>query len=71
MRRKLLNALLTVLLLFVFGLSAMGQPPPPGQHGGNDDVQPAPIGSGLAILIALGAAYGAKKIYVARKKINE
>jgi hypothetical protein len=38
----------------------------PGQHGSNGD-QPsgggAPIGGGLIIIMALGAAYGSKKVY--------
>ncbi len=31
----------------------------------------APIGSGLIILISMGAAYGAKKVYNARKRLEE
>ena len=62
-----------MLLSFVFlmGTAAIAQPPPPGQHGEPGDQQPAPIGSGLVILAALGAAYGARKVYVARKKLQE
>ncbi len=44
-----------------------GPPPPPGGHGsGNDFNSPgggAPIGSGVGILLVLGAAYGGRKIY--------
>lgn len=44
-------------------------PPPPGSHGQTNN-QPgggaAPIGSGIAILLALGAGYGVKKVYDAR-----
>ena len=41
-------------------------PPPPSGHGESGDQLPgggAPIGSGLFILLGLGAAYGGKKIY--------
>ncbi|MFH1161578.1 MAG: hypothetical protein V1733_11645 [bacterium] len=44
-------------------------PPLPGGHGqnGNPPVG-APIDGGLGILLALGATYAGRKIYVARKK---
>jgi hypothetical protein len=32
---------------------------------------PAPVGSGLVMLISMGAAYGAKKVYNARKRLEE
>ncbi len=48
-------------------------PPDPGSGGpGGGDLPVgggAPIGGGLIILMALGAGYGAKKIYDARNKI--
>jgi hypothetical protein len=70
--------LLAAILMFV-ALSeiAMGQPPhAPGNGHGDDTNQPggpsgAPVGSGVMILITLSAAYGAKKIYTARKDKNE
>ena len=43
-------------------------PPPGGGHGGGGNTQGAPIDGGLSILLALGAAYGARKIYEARKE---
>jgi len=45
-------------------------PPPPGAHGsgGNQPPAGAPIDGGLGILLAMGAAYGGKKLYNARKK---
>jgi hypothetical protein len=58
---------LLVILLFTLVLSGIAQPPPPPSHGA-DDNQPAPIGSGIVILLALAGAYGAKKVYDARKK---
>ena len=47
-----------------------GAPPPPdhGDIGNQKQGGGAPIGSGLAILLALGAGYGAKKYYDIRKK---
>ncbi len=61
--------LTTIPALFLF-TAAIAQPPPPSDHGGDEDMQPAPIGSGIAILLALGAGYGAKKIYDARKQLK-
>jgi len=51
-------------------------PPPAGGHGqsGNqtaDSGGGAPIGGGLGILMALGAAYGGRKIYMAWKEQKE
>ena len=48
----------------------VAQPPMPSRHG-EEGNQPAPIGSGIAILLTLAGAYGAKKVYDARKKIRE
>ena len=54
------------LLVFQFALFAQEPPPPPsggGQSGdGNVPGGGAPIGSGLAIMLLLGAAYGSKKL---------
>jgi len=68
MKRTLCKPLLTLLFILFFGLSAMGQPPPPG-HGqqGDGDPKGVPIGSGVGLLLLMGAAYGAKKVYDARK----
>jgi hypothetical protein len=56
-------------------LAAQPMPPEPGgdpSGGGNGPVGGyAPIGSGLIILLALGAGYGSKKVYDARKKLEE
>jgi len=53
-----------VFLLIINCVTA--QPGPPPQHGNSGD-QPvggsAPIGSGLIILLILGAGYGSKKVY--------
>jgi hypothetical protein len=58
----------TVITLAGNALLAQGTPPPPpsGGHGSGTN-QPAgggaPIGSGIGILLALGGAYGARKVY--------
>jgi len=54
--------LLLMLLTFATPVSAQDPPPPPG-HGesGNIPGGGAPIGEGLIMLVALGAAYGYKK----------
>ena len=68
-----------ILILFVFWVplsNAQGPPPPPGDHGQNTN-QPAgpggsaPIGSAVALMIGLFGAYGAKKAWDSRKKLDE
>ena len=76
--KKTLNHLFkTVAILLLIGFSytgiAQGPPPPPdsgssttgNKLGGNG----APIGSGLFILLGLGAAYGGKKLYQIKKQM--
>lgn len=65
--------LITVLLATnVSPVLASDPPDPPGQgHGTGNDLPPgggAPIGGGTFILIALGVAYGSKKIYDINKE---
>ena len=62
--------------LFTFSLGLMAQvpPPPPAEHGLTGNKDPgggAPIGSGIGILLSLGAAYGGKKIYKVWKTKDE
>jgi len=68
-----------VFIFTISSLSAQIAPPPnngdgggsqtPGE-GGNTPVGGggAPIGGGLLILLGLGAAYGAKKIFIEKKE---
>ena len=49
--------------LVSFGLAALAQPAQ-----GNPGGSPTPIDGGLGILLAAGAALGAKKAYDARQK---
>ncbi len=75
-----MKTLVKILFLALFTLNAIllfaqgAPPPPPSGHGGETN-QPAngsaPIGSGLGILLALGAAYGGKKVWDYRKKLEE
>ena len=59
----------TTILVLAFGtLTAQTPPPPnggqtPGEAGNTPVGGGAPIGSGIAILLALGAGYGAKKVH--------
>ncbi len=70
MKRIIFRLSLFAMLLFSAPyLKAQGVPPPP-PPGQNED-QPAPLGSGLGILAALGLAYGAKKLYDARKDFKK
>ncbi len=74
--------LIQITLIVVFSLpmdyqiNAQQSPPdPPGSHGqsGNQEAgsNSAPIGSGLGILLVLGAAYGGKKVYKAWQQKDE
>ncbi len=70
-----------LLVIFIAGiilsgniLFAQGPPLPPATgHGGttNQSGGGAPIGSGIGILLALGAAYGGTKLYKAWKDKEE
>jgi hypothetical protein len=77
MKKAIKIVLLTVffITLTVALNSVMGQPMPGGDPSGGGINPPvggyAPIGSGLIILLSLGAGYGSKKLYNARKKLVE
>ena len=71
--KKLFSVLLMAgLLCFSITTLADGPPPPPGDpsSGGGGPVG-APIDGGLGILLAMGAAYGGRKLYKARKDKKE
>lgn len=78
MKNKIYS-LLTALLL-VLSISTFGQTPPP-PNGGDNPTDPgsgntpvgggAHIAGGVGILLALGAAYGMKKVYHINKNENE
>ena len=64
--------LLTLTAVAAFAALGFAQPQP-GTNGNGDPVPNnapiAPIGSGVAILMVLGAGYGTKKLYDHRKKL--
>lgn len=68
------KTILTIAIaLFALTINAQVPPSPNGDGssptgGGHTPVGGgAPIGSGLAVLLAMGAAYGTKKLYSLRK----
>ena len=69
--------ILTLFVCWVPLSNAQGPPPPPGGQHGQSDNQPAgpgggaPIGSGIAILLSLGAAWGGRKVYQAYKEVED
>ena len=72
---KLTKTTLILALFLGWNLVAMAQggppPPPGGGHGQGGNQNPgggAPIGSGIALLLSLGAAWGGKKVYSAFKE---
>ena len=56
--------------LFSISVFAQDPPPPPPGHNSSGNVPGggAPIGGGMLVLVALGAGYGAKKVYDFRKR---
>lgn len=77
MKKTIVNSLNILTIVFFLSISASGiaQPPPPPSGGsntqGNKTGGGAPIGGGLFILLAMGAAYGGKKLFDARKESLE
>ena len=64
--------LILVVLLIFFSLGVIAQPPPPPSDRGSDEDQlSGTIGSGLIIMLAMAAGYGAKKVYDARRRLLE
>ena len=69
-----ISLLICVAALITTNVQADEPPPPPPGHGSTGNQTPgggAPIGSGLVILLSLGAGYGAKKFYNYRKNKEE
>ena len=71
--KKRFRILTTIVILFFASAinQVYAQPHPNEQANGNTNggapIAGAPIGSGVAILITLAAAYGGRKVYDARK----
>jgi len=74
--KKKLQFMFSLLVLFIvlnFATPIYAQdppPPPPPSHGegGNVPGGGAPIGEGMVILVALGAAYGWKRYQAAKEE---
>jgi len=67
---------MAVLLLVSSASVVLADPPPPPDPGGSPVTGGgtpvgAPIDGGLGILLAMGAAYGGRKFYQARKEKKE
>ncbi len=67
MKKQIITALFTIAFVLSASIGFTQPPPPPtgAGHGasGNQTGGNAPVGSGLLILLGLGAAYGGKKLY--------
>ena len=63
---KNIKTTLTGLFVFALSLGVFGQPPPPNEHGLNDN-QDGPLTGALIIFTLIGAGYGGLKIYKIRK----
>jgi hypothetical protein len=74
-RFNILAVILTIgLVCGVCSISFPQPPPPPPEHGSGTNQAPggpAPIGSGILLLVGFGAAYGSRKVYNASRKIKE
>jgi hypothetical protein len=74
-KNNIIGFFLVLTLFFAASVTvAQTQAPPPPGHGNTDPTVPggsAPIGEGLVFLVALGAAYGARKVYSMRRKLAE
>jgi hypothetical protein len=73
---KILVISLTIGLITGMSSISSAQPPdPPAGHGSEGNQSPgggmAPVGSGLVILLSMGVAYGARKVFDARKRLEE
>ena len=75
---KTLHKVIAIVLIVLAttattNLMAQAPPPPPPDHGqtGNQNGGNAPVGSGVFILLVLGATYSGKKIYDQKKEILE
>lgn len=63
-KKIILSLVFSFAVSFAFAQMTAPTPPDPVGPGGDDPVGGgAPVGSGLVILLAAGAAYGGKKTY--------
>ncbi len=73
MKKLIYPLLIATFVSLTIVVSADPPPPPPGNPsiGGGGTPVGAPIDSGLGVLLILGAAYSAMKLYHARKLTQE
>lgn len=78
MKNRFKITAVSLTLGFILGINVIAftqPPPPPPEHGSGGNNAPAggmaPVGSGLVLMLGLGAAYGGKKLYSAWKRIDE
>jgi hypothetical protein len=79
MKKRMIRTLTVLLMMAMLSITpallAQDPPPPPDSHGETGNQSPpgggVPVGSGLVILLALGAAYGGKKLFDARRRLAE
>ncbi len=75
MKKQIATILFTIVLTLSASVGFTQPPPPPSGAGhgasGNQTGGNAPIGSGLFILLGLGAAYGGKKLYRVNSEDSE
>ncbi|MCK4678433.1 MAG: hypothetical protein KAT48_09905 [Bacteroidales bacterium] len=70
---RLYQVISLLFICIMFFLKSVDAQPHPGQNGDSTYVGgppingSAPLGSGLLIMLVLGAGYGAKKIYKSKK----
>lgn len=76
MKKKI--AKMIIIGVLAFAPILMFSQPNPGQNSGGGSVGgnpigggSAPLGSGIALLLGLAAAYGGKRVYETRKKLAE
>ena len=67
----LMKIRLLLVLFWLYGGMLLAQPVPPGERGSDDNQPTGSIGSGLVIMLALGAGYGAKKVYQASYRLQK
>ena len=75
MKKSILKIVTTAFLLIAMNTAGWSQPPPPAAHGESGNAPAggggAPIGDGMFLLLAMSAAYSARKIYSARREEDE
>jgi hypothetical protein len=75
-RFKIIALAMTLgLILGLANVTIPQPPPPPAGHGNSGNAVPgggmAPVGSGLILLLGMGAAYGSRKLFKAWKNLED